>query len=39
MNKFHFRVSGAYDKAIDCKFDLTDDRKLRNGGRPVTRCN
>lgn len=24
-NKFHFRVSEAYDKAIDCKFDSTDD--------------
>lgn len=28
INKFYFRISGAYDKAIDCKFD-SDDRKSR----------
>lgn len=32
-----FQISGAYDKAIDCKSDSTDDRKLRNGSECITR--
>lgn len=34
VDKFHFRVSGAYDKAIDCKFDsIADGHKLQNVSR------